>query len=196
MSSFFIQTNASTIYKLDSTREIKATHSGVLSMSPVQDGSPVSDHYFNQNKTLSFSGRISSVKSFQNPDNLTPKDYIEGLLRLKENIEPFTVTYSDTLDSLTNCVFTSLVITQNSVVGNAFPDVNAFDVTFTVKQIRFGTAAVITNQRADSIFNSWGREEESSETTEEVTEPSDADLVRQGAAQVSRAGAVRVGGQE
>lgn len=70
MSLFFISAiidGVDTRFILDATTKIQVVEPGKLTKFPVQDGATVSDNYVNDNVKISFSGKVSDVKSISSP---------------------------------------------------------------------------------------------------------------------------------
>ena len=133
------------IFVLDSTTTISFSSSGKLSEHILESGETVSDHYVNDNDTLSFQGTISSLKRAgyrDDPLSRSPQSYMEGLREIKRNKELFTLYHISDLSKTINCLFTSLNFEQNTSRGIT-SNSSSVAVSFTAKQIRFGQIADI-----------------------------------------------------
>lgn len=142
MSLYYIRTEDK-IYELDSTSEVSITLAGKTTDFVVEDGTTVQDHYVNNNKVVSCSGKISSIKSLSNGKNLSPEEYLRGVEELKESRTPFNFVWHPLRPELTNCVFTTLTISQDSTTG-FHGSSNSVGISFTIKQIRFAQQAKVS----------------------------------------------------
>ena len=142
MSYYYIRTGDK-IYQLDSTAQVRISLEGKTSDFIVEDGSAVQDHYVNNNKVVSCSGKISSIKSLSNASNLSPSEYMQGVEELKEGRTPFNFVWHPLRPELTDCIFTSLTITQDSTTGY-LKEGNSVSIEFTLKQIRFASQATVS----------------------------------------------------
>ena len=137
------------IFVLDSTTNITFSSSGKLSQHVLESGETVSDHYVNDNDTISFKGTISSLKRAgyrEDPLSRNPQSYMEGLREIKRNKELFTLYHISDLSKTPNCLFTSLNFEQNTNRGIT-SNSSSVTIAFTAKQIRFG---FITDIEAES----------------------------------------------
>lgn len=168
-------------YMLDSTSKVQVSNSGKLTKHPIQNGANVSDHYTNNNIEISFSGRISDIKSYRNPtyvDNFvegegfvtrkasfdytivessnvaaTAQSYIRGLQELKNDKIPFTISVGN-IETYINCMFTNFSVMQDSSVGTiktSEGDLDCFIISFTAEQIRFGDRAKVDKIRPEFV---------------------------------------------
>lgn len=149
MSRYYIvRPSNGDIYQLDSTSEVVHETSGSLTTTPVETGVEVSDHYINNNDVIRFQGIISSAKSNATVGavgSLHPVNFIDNLLKMKDTKEPFTLYHISEGKGSPNCLFTSLVFSQdktNGVRGRA----SSVKVSFTAQQIRFAEQATIISK--------------------------------------------------
>lgn len=119
VSSFYILSDDNH-FELDATETIQISETSELTSNPIQDGRQVSDHVITNNSIITFSGKISSVKSVafrSKPDFDTPEDFIRELRRLRKSGDPVTVFVTDEVDPYQNCVVKGLELSQESGRG-------------------------------------------------------------------------------
>lgn len=168
------------LYAFDSTATIRVSQTGTATSFPVEGGEDVSDHYVNNNTTISFDGIISDVKSIRREAsekyNKSTATFIRGLEALKKSKTPFKIHISNTLDAIDTCVFENLQFEQNKTQGNS-GGINAFRISFSAKQIRFAERAQAVSVRAPVIKNDVAIEAEKSDDKKEPT-PAKTSIIR------------------
>lgn len=180
MSVYYIEAkvdSATVLYTLDATTDIAYSLVSSISSHPVENGSNISDNIFNQNKTVSFSGFISDVKSITNQTNMPTKDYIEGLEKIRDEKILFTLYFSSNLAPLPNCFFESVDIEQGGDQGSIETDtslINSFKVKLAIKQLRLVDAAVKSTITSDELANQTTTEENAPGATS-FADPSSTD---------------------
>lgn len=108
MAIFYIK-DGSNVYEMTATTEVQFSYTGQPTKFKVESGATITDHYNISNATASFNGIITSVVLLSNGDNqLSPKQYIEGLRSLQISKRPFTVYLDDKLTPIKNCLFTTI----------------------------------------------------------------------------------------
>jgi hypothetical protein len=153
MSIYFIRTSSGVTYELDSTTEIGYSLKGKATDNPVESGESVSDNYVNKPRLITLKGTISDIKSAtlsQSTVTKTTEDFLRGLEQVKLNKELFSVHIGNKVGVITDCVFESLVFTQNRVRGS-FANIDAFEVSMTIKQIRLASRALLKPLRDPTI---------------------------------------------
>ncbi len=157
-------------YQLDSTSQMSYSLSGKTTDSPIESGESVSDHYINNNDVITISGTISDMKSLSTLDNLKTSEYIEKLVNLKRTGNPFTVIIGSRLEEITNCVVTSLVLTQtgeNGTFTSGSIVSSSYQVSLSFKRIKLAKAARIEVTAAPPEQKSFQAKETSSQKTEQ-----------------------------
>lgn len=143
------------LFSFDSTSEIVLSDSGSVTSYRVETTESVSDHYVNNNVTVSLTGRISDIKSLTKREDDTntynsTQQFISELRALKHRAIPFKVYLGSNFGSVEKCVFESLEISQGGSNGTRVisktKEVSAFRISFTAKQIRFGKRATSVAQ--------------------------------------------------
>ena len=138
------------LFSFDATTEMTLSESGSATSFRLENGRAVSDHYSNNNVAISFSGRISDVKSIrrQNDENnsfSTTREFITELRALKQSGTPFKVYAGANIGGIDNCVFETLDIRQDVAngtrVASGGKEVSSFRMNFSAVQIRFGARA-------------------------------------------------------
>lgn len=96
MSYYFIVDEE--YYIMDSTTRVDRNFSGTLSSHPTADRKTSSDNYKVDNPTVTFSGKVSSVKGVGNFSNKSPDEYEDILISAIENKSSVSLRYrvSDT----------------------------------------------------------------------------------------------------
>lgn len=117
------------VYELDATTSVSYVQTAKATSHPVQAGGNVSDHVTQESDTIQISGVASQVK-FGGNEVIELKQFLIGLQKLKRAGKTFTVTFSDVLDVLTNCVFENITDTISAGSGLAH------QMSFSIKQIR------------------------------------------------------------
>lgn len=153
VTAFYIITEAGNHFELDATTNIQINESNSLTSNPNQSGRSVTDHAIRNNSTITFTGKISSIKSvaFRSQQTFdTTEDYIRELRRLRDEASKVTVFATDEVDPYTNCVITNLSFSQSSGRGT-FKVVNSsgetviggssWDVSITFEQSTEASAA-------------------------------------------------------
>lgn len=184
---YYIRTQAGVIYELDSTTEISLSLSGKTTDFPLESGESVSDHYINQNNTISFSGTITDIKTVEmfldpsgQPWYKSTDEYINGLRDIKKAGEPFSIHFFNKIEPLDNCVFENLTIEQNQSRGSS-GDVNSYRISFTAKQVKFARQTVLTSVAAPSSSDLVAGKSSSVSNVEqpETAPPSAMERIRQ-----------------
>ena len=116
------------VYELDATLGVSYVQTAKATSHPVQSGGSVSDHVTQESDVVSINGVASQIK-FGDSRVVDLKTFLTGLQKLKREGKTFSVTYSDVLDVLTNCVFES--ISDNVSSGSL-----AHEMSFTIRQVR------------------------------------------------------------
>jgi hypothetical protein len=148
---YYILTQDGTVYTLDSTTGMTYTLSGETTDSKVEAGFTASDHYVVKNTIVSLTGVITDIDTFQpsshsslSGDSYT-KHWLERLSALQKSGSTFSVGCTSSLEVLSSCVFTSLVVGQGGDVGTAVHGdrtLSAFNVQMGIKQIRVAAQSV------------------------------------------------------
>lgn len=166
MSIYYIKTLAGDIFTLDATESFEFSENGSLTEYTIESGAKVSDHYVNENKSISISGIISDFKSARSTNAAKDTgDFIHKILKLKGDREPFKVYYrggnvgngdnsKPNGDAyFDNVMFESVKFSQDSGVGSA-KGRYAYRVDFQFKQITFSTRATITRENVIGLKSS------------------------------------------
>ena len=166
MSIYYIKTLAGDIFTLDATESFEFSENGSLTEYTIESGAKVSDHYVNENKSISISGIISDFKSAKSTNAAKDTgDFIHKILKLKEDREPFKVYYrggnvgngdnsKPNGDAyFDNVMFESVKFSQDSGVGSA-KGRYAYRVDFQFKQITFSTRATIGRENIIGLKSS------------------------------------------
>lgn len=166
MSIYYIKTLAGDIFTLDATESFEFSENGSLTEYTIESGAKVSDHYVNENKSISISGIISDFKSAKSTNAAKDTgDFIQKILKLKGDREPFKVYYrggnvgngdnsKPNGDAyFDNVMFESVKFSQDSGVGSA-KGRYAYRVDFQFKQITFSTRATITRENVIGLKSS------------------------------------------
>lgn len=180
MTLYYIEygtTEERKLFSFDATTEMNLSESGSATSYRVENGRAISDHYSNNNVTISFSGRVSDVKSIrrQNDENNsfnTTQRFITELRALKQSGAPFKVYAGANVGGLDNCVFESLDIRQDTSNGTRVAEggkeVSSFRMSFTAVQIRFASRAQVTKQPDPIIEKTTQEEQPASSQVKEV----------------------------
>lgn len=141
MSIFYLEVDGR-IYAMNATTDITRNSSGTLSSSLVEDGNYSSDNYVVKPVTISFTGLITDISTFDDTNfHKTTEQYLNGLKSAQIQKIPIKVFYSDKQPPDSNCFFTSFSHSQDSTVGRHKGGSNAFNVNFTLQKTRFAAGA-------------------------------------------------------
>lgn len=166
-SNLFIRTQDGIIYRLDATVDVNYSQSGSPTEYAIEAGFKSSDHYKQDQDTISFSGQVSAVKfSSQGEESTSLLDFEKGITALKKSGKFFTCSFSDNLPVMKNCLFTSLNLKRDNTTGQF-----ALDVSFTIKQVIVANQAniVATPQPASAYVDVVEKEGKGSSGTTETT---------------------------
>lgn len=145
----FIRAADGSIYYLDAVMSIAYNQSGTPTKYALESGGSSSDHYSEDQDSLSINGRVSQVKFLVNQDESTDLELFErSLTALKKSRQFFTVGFSENLDPIPNCLFTSLVMSKDTSTGRY-----ALDISMSVVQVEVAQGVGITDTpRAAVLF--------------------------------------------
>ena len=167
MSIYYIKNEKDgNIFTLDSTSDMEIMDNGSATSIPIESGKPVSDHYVNDNVTIRFNGTISDVKAISvDGDNRIKSTqlFLEGLRSLKASGLPFTIHTGANSGLFENCVLESLAIKQSNKNGTLVrgdKEISSYKISFTAKQIRFGSRADLVRVTDEVIEKTVGEERE------------------------------------
>lgn len=151
--AIFITAADGTKYYMDAVFEVSYSQSGSPTKYAVESGVKSSDHYDQDQDTISMSGSVSAVKFLRNQTQTTDLETFEkGLTALKKSGQFFTVTFSDNLNPLTKCLFTSLGMSRNTTGGKYSIDVNiSITQVVVAKQAGVVTTPVPLQQYEDIV---------------------------------------------
>lgn len=118
--AFFIKAPDGTQYEMDATTDVRYRTSGKPSKYAVMEGSKSSDHYSQEQDTISMNGIVSKVKFSTNPSIDFPlEEFVKGMVELKKSGQRFICSFSDSLEPLPNCMFTTLAINRSATTGES-----------------------------------------------------------------------------
>lgn len=155
-------------FALDSTSTVSKVQSGSATSFPLESGREVTDNYVNRNVVVNMSGIITDTKTSERAGdenlNKTTAEFISQLEDIKTRGITFSIHMANPsastgssvgLEVITGCVFESLTISQDSTIGSVRGGRNAYRVSFTAKQLRFGRRARrFTSRPAQQIARS------------------------------------------
>lgn len=162
------------IYHLDATTRVKLSLPSKVTSNRLESGDEVVDHIINLPAKVSFSGVISDVKSLSNKNNLNAEDYINGLMKIRQRKQTFSLILPDGKIRLDGCAFESLDIDQDNKHGSVTTPnggINSsFNISFSAKQIRIASAAYNTILPEQAVSDQNTDEENSSDNTKDMSE--------------------------
>lgn len=167
--SIYIQSSDGTIYYMDAVFSVDYNQSGTPTNYYMESGANGSDHYTQESDSVSLNGSVSKVKFAANQQSSTELDVFEKeLTALKKSGKFFTLTFSDNLNPLQNCLFSSLSMSRSNTTGK-----HAIDVSMTIRQVSVATAAgiVVTPTPLESFADVVESKSKSSESTVTSTKP-------------------------
>lgn len=183
MATYYIVTQAGVIYTLDSTTDVSLTLGAKLSTKTISSGKSASDNYVLANDSVSFTGRISDIKSLKNPEKMSTEDYIQGLKDIRDKKQQFTTYFSDNQPPLKNSFFTKLDFKQNKTTGNS-RGINSYTVSLSIQNIIKGRTTKLIALRSDLIKDDAEEKKAGSKVGVDGEEVSRSWLGKQGAALV------------
>ena len=144
MNTYYILTDSEEVIALDVVTDWTKEATSKITNFPVEDGSTTSDHYINDPIVVKFRGSVSDINGWLGgrSEKDSASNTIEKLESLKNSKRPFRIYVSNKLLPIDDCLLTSLKISQNKTKGRD-GYVNAFEVDFEAKQVKFVTRAAI-----------------------------------------------------
>lgn len=144
------------VYTLDATLQGSLSLSGEVTEKPLQDGVKVADHYVNNPNTASLSGIVSDVKLLSgstDSDNKAVLDWITELRTLKESGDTFIFEQAPSSGTvLSECVFTSLEISNDQKYGEFWGEYYAFRISASIKQIKKASRGQLVAQPDSAVI--------------------------------------------
>lgn len=138
MKTIFIRTSDGVYYYMDAVFQVVYSQTGTPSEYAMESGVKASDHYSQNNDTVSISGSVSKAK-LSTSDSTELEILEKGLTALKKSGEYFELSFSDNLDIMTNCLFTDLSMTRSTETGK-----HCIDLQMTISK-------VVTADRANLV---------------------------------------------
>lgn len=173
------------ILELTSTTEINVNETSNVTKHPLEDGSEISDHLVNNNRSISFSGLISDIRRLSGGDDKDTSDgttayksrnvreYYDLLQKLRDSKKRFSVIWDIRFPIATDCVITSVGLVRNKDTGTGY------NISLAFEQVRVVKRATETVRYADQRDpdESQGRSNSSNtETERRVTGSSEAHI--------------------
>jgi len=148
MAIYYLKTVSGDIYYLDCTESFSFSEGGSLTEYTIESGAKASDHYVNENKSISLSGIITDYKSSSSVNKKSSGDFIGGLLKIKSDKTPVTLYYreqpSSSLDNMfKDLMFTNITFSQDTVFGYSL-NKHAYKVDMQLKQIVYSERATVS----------------------------------------------------
>lgn len=179
MSAYYIRatlpSGEDVFYFLDSTSQVKASFPAKLSQNPLANGQTAADNYVIDPVTLTYSGRITDIKSANPAEGTkTTKQYIDGLNNIRRSGRPVAALYHVGRPEAENCFFVTLETTQDSVngyIGTSSEDgqtVNSYKINFTLQQALYARGAQVAAVPATEFSSSFQEKVKSSATTQQA----------------------------
>lgn len=102
------------IYELSSTTNVSVRENATVTRFAVEDGSNVADNFNIDNRQISFSGVITDIRVFGQPENRrrSVEDWIDQIRQLRKDKKLLTVSVHS-LQSIPNCVITQFDIDRD-----------------------------------------------------------------------------------
>lgn len=155
------------VFELDSTTDISISERGHLSTHKLESGDRSSDNYSNSAPRIRIFGVITDLYITRTDTKKTTQEYLEGLKDVKKKKIPFTLHYSDKLDSIPNCFFIDFEYSQSSHIGHT-RRAAAFSVSMEIDSARISEGATFTTGRASEFADATQDLESSIRSTKEV----------------------------
>ena len=131
MSTFYIKTKDNIVYELTATTDVAFQHRSTVTKFPVESGVEVSDHTTVENSTFTLNGVITDVVRLdQFSVDKGVKDYIQGLDKLRNSKQFFTVFLDNKLKPFKNCLFTGLSYSKTQAEG-----LSGWRVSLSIEQV-------------------------------------------------------------
>lgn len=181
MSVYYIKARMSSgedvFYFLDSTSRVRTSFPARLSSNPIANGETVADNYTTEPVTITYTGRITDIKSTSaEASTKTTKEYIDGLTSIMRTGTPVSALAQVGRPEFENCFFTALDIEQNNFTGYAGNSnldgqpVNAYSIDFTLQQILYATGAQVTVAPSTDFQRAFQEKQKASSTTKQPPE--------------------------
>lgn len=141
-----------TTIAFDATTAVTRSANDKITTNIIETGAEVADHYILVGQTISFSGVISDIKSIRGANDKSTAEWLSALSRLRLSKQPFDVICGDIADVyniggagnfnvIRDCLFSSFSATQTKQNGVTNQRVKSYQVSFTTKELRFGSRA-------------------------------------------------------
>ena len=174
--SVFIQDASGEMYYLDATLSVSYQQSGTPTQYRMEGGSNSSDHYTQNQDTININGLISAVKmATREGESTSLEDFEVKMTALKKSGRFFSVTFSDNLEVLRNCLFTSLNMERNTDTGRYSMTV---DMSIVQVEIAKRASLVTTPIAIDAYSNMVDVNSKSGGNTVEVSKRESNELCR------------------
>lgn len=173
---FYIETANGDKYYMDAVFNISYQQTGTPTTYAVEAGFDASDGYTQPNDVLSVSGAISRVKFSRSSATSTSLELFEkNMTALKKSGVMFSVNFSDNLNPLQNCLFTSLNLSRSTATG-----VHSIDVAMTIQPNTVADRAetVLTPKPLEQFEDIVSAKKKSSGNKVETTEAEESNLQR------------------
>lgn len=121
----FIQDANGKKYYYDAVFSVTYVQRGNPTQYAMESGALSSDHYSQDQDTISIQGDIGEAKIKEKDESSGRQEFLEGLMRLKKSGTFFTVSFTDSFITLKNCLFTQLSYEQSSETGKYTTSVTA-----------------------------------------------------------------------
>lgn len=151
--SIYIEAANGDRFFLDAAEEVGYSQTGSPTKYAVESGVDSSDHYSQEPDTVSISGRISRVKFLRNAEINTNLEVFEkGMTALKKSGQFFSVSFSDNLSVMRNCLFTNLTMTRNKTTGRYALNISlGIQQVVVASQAQLATTPVPASQYVDTV---------------------------------------------
>ena len=162
-------------YLLDATEKMSISYAGRVSKFPVEEGSELGDHYSLQQPVITYNGGISDIKMPPvNDQAKTTLDYLQGILKLREEKIPIKVYFSEDMPPIENCYIEQFSFSQdktNGVFRAPFNSVYSYKVNMVIRAIEYVSGITKTIRRANEIINPTDEEESSFDSASSYKDP-------------------------
>lgn len=148
-SYIYIRAANGDVFFFDAVFDVGVSLTGTPTKYAVQSGVSSTDHYVQEQDSISINGSVSEVKFFRNSEeSISLEDFERGITQLKRSGQFFTVVCSKYQNPYTNCLFNSLEIKRDTTTGKHCIDVSMQITSITIAK----TGNVVSTPRAAREF--------------------------------------------
>jgi len=152
MSYIYIQSGNDRYY-LDAVFDVNYQMSGTATTYATEDGFDSTDHYSQRNDIITLNGSIGEAKFVKNTEFSTDiQEFTDAIRALKKSGKYFILRFSDYVEPMNSCLFTSLNMKQSLETGASSVEFSmTIEVIRVAKTVSLTQAPVALKEFEDSV---------------------------------------------